>query len=840
VDILLTPKTGGANGSLSYIIQLNFKMEDPARAYITTPDGTAVDSFDLNNGDTGFGGTGEKITQGTKSLPPGEYQIRLRLQAKQYSGTALANYAGFTEVFHIYSGLTTVLPFKNFISTDFSEAISDLDLTSLITPPVAWASPNNIAETSQYTGGAYWYESDGVTPVSSRDIFAVNTVYKAVVRLETKSGYTFIGVAENSFTHTGAAEVANDEDAGVATVDQHTYGYVTITFPATDNPVVTSVTVTPSTATVLQGGQQTFSAVVAGELGGEVITPLQTVTWSVSGNSSTGTNITSAGLLTVALDETSSSVTVKAASILDAAQYDEATVTVTPLATYIEIDDETELAQIGVDTENYPLGGKYKLMANLTLANWVPLGSNTAPFLGIFDGNNKTITLSSFASTALSSKTYFGIFGYVKGTSDTSRAEVKDLTIVSSVNSTASSSQTVNAGLLAGYAQNVDISNITLSGTFGFTASNALIVGGIAGNINGGANVENCNGSMDMTVAMKGYNDGGVGGFVGFALNGTDIIDCHNTGSITVSTETVTYCGGIAGRLNSTSTAHGIIQGCSSTGNITGAETGSNDVYVGGIAGGTKCASTTSSDPTRITNCWAEGTISGTGGSSSFYVVVGGIVGDHTYGALIAQSYFNGTVLASGSSIDTYAGGIAGMNSNRGGPIEDCWSHGEVTGINNAGGIIGLSEQFADYTRRCYSTADVVRTGSTDNNSSGAGGIAGSNRSTGIDGCVAINSEISSDGGANIHRVAGRTDTAVLSNNHAWSGMTITSGSGTYTADTGADKVDGADKTAAELDENFYKSLGWDFTANTGVWEMDAYGYPKLQWQAAEIARSSL
>jgi hypothetical protein len=42
--------------------------------------------------------------------------------------------------------------------------------------------------------------------------------------LTAKSGYTFTGVAENSYTHTGATSIANAADSGV----------VTITFPATE------------------------------------------------------------------------------------------------------------------------------------------------------------------------------------------------------------------------------------------------------------------------------------------------------------------------------------------------------------------------------------------------------------------------------------------------------------------------------------------------------------------------------------------------------------------------------------------------------------------------------
>jgi hypothetical protein len=110
---------------------------------------------------------------------------------------------------------------------------------------------------------------------------------------------------------------------------------------------------------------------------------------------------------------------------------------------------------------------------------------------------------------------------------------------------------------------------------------------------------------------------------------------------------------------------------------------------------------------------------------------------------------------------------------------------------------------------------------------------------------VALNSAISGGGDASdMHRVAGHLAAAAvaanLNNNYGWTGVVITPTSGTATPDVGVTKVDGADVTTAELIQTFYEGLGWDFTATTGVWAMDANGYPKLQWQTAAIARSPL
>jgi formylglycine-generating enzyme required for sulfatase activity len=99
--------------------------------------------------------------------------------------------------------------------------VSLTNLTSVVTAPVAGVAPVTTGiDTAQYTGTVAWKESDGTTVVSGN--FAGGTVYKAVVTLTAKTGYTFTGVAADSFTYTGAT-VTNGADSGV----------VTITFPVT-------------------------------------------------------------------------------------------------------------------------------------------------------------------------------------------------------------------------------------------------------------------------------------------------------------------------------------------------------------------------------------------------------------------------------------------------------------------------------------------------------------------------------------------------------------------------------------------------------------------------------
>ncbi|MCL2294671.1 MAG: SUMF1/EgtB/PvdO family nonheme iron enzyme [Spirochaetes bacterium] len=111
----------------------------------------------------------------------------------------------------------------------------------------------------------------------------------------------------------GLLTVAANETAVSLTVratsmlDTTISGTAVVTVP---QPTVTGVTINPSTAAVNRGGNQTFTATVAGDNN-----PPQDVTWTVTGAKAAGTSINNAsGLLTVAANETAASLTVRAIS----------------------------------------------------------------------------------------------------------------------------------------------------------------------------------------------------------------------------------------------------------------------------------------------------------------------------------------------------------------------------------------------------------------------------------------------------------------------------------------------------------------------------------------------
>ncbi len=135
--------------------------------------------------------------------------------------------------------------------------------------------------------------------------------YAAVMNQEQTPNITKIDVTANSFT------ITTYRVSDMSVVDTFTINRTST------EPTVSSVTVSPETATVEAGKTQSFQAVVTGEND-----PAQTVTWTVSGNTSAGTTIDANGLLTVATDETATQLVVTATSTVDASKSDYATVTV--------------------------------------------------------------------------------------------------------------------------------------------------------------------------------------------------------------------------------------------------------------------------------------------------------------------------------------------------------------------------------------------------------------------------------------------------------------------------------------------------------------------------------
>jgi hypothetical protein len=152
------------------------------------------------------------------------------------------------------------------------------------------------------------------------------------------TGTTGAAISGNKLTATAAgtvtvtAAIAN----GASETAPYTKDFTITVYAAEQVPTVDSVAVSPKTADVQKGGTLQFTAKVEG-----TNSPSQTVTWSITtGDTKTGTSINSStGLLTVAADETLTSLTIKAVSTLDSGKNDTAAVTVIEALPPVSIEE---------------------------------------------------------------------------------------------------------------------------------------------------------------------------------------------------------------------------------------------------------------------------------------------------------------------------------------------------------------------------------------------------------------------------------------------------------------------------------------------------------------------
>ena len=371
--------------------------------------------------------------------------------------------------------------------------------------------------------------------------------------------------------------------------------------------------------------------------------------------------------------------------------------------TIIQIATSADLAKIGTDAA-FPRNGNYRLSANMTLENWVPIGNDASPFTGSFDGDNKTITVKSFNIS--NTRSSYGIFGVTEG------ALIKNLNIAVTENITVNFGTTdttrPNAGLLVGRATNTAIQKIKVSGT----------------------------GSLDIQVTLNVVNSRfRIGGIVGFLYGIPDgfsaITDSDVTLNITASaigTDSRTFVGGITGVVdqgwNIRRSEAASINNCRYKGNITSTNNG-NRAVAGGIVGD-------NGQYSLVINSSAEGNITAIGNNRAF---AGGIAGNQAGGSRIYRCYYNsGKVFAKGDgNANSAAGGILACSWGEEpmvngvvviDMIEECYSVAEVeaNSLLNTANAGGISGSYSGLIKNSFSVAKVLAKGRSAN----AGGITGS------------------------------------------------------------------------------------------------------------------
>lgn len=267
----------------------------------------------------------------------------------------------------------------------------------------------------------------------------------------------------------------------------------------------------------------------------------------------------------------------------------------------------------------------YTLGADIDLEgqSFSPIGSQSVPFYGSFDGKKHSIKGVSITNFSKSNDSY-GVFAYADSSS------IVDLSISVDYDfSSMGASSYIYVGGLLGMGYNTVIENVMVSGNIELSSAqnsnSALVVGGIAGLLQAGDNyyvgLSNSLAALDITCDMSDSADTNnlVGGLVGSIINDT------SSSSVGVYAVTSSYY-------------NGSIKG---------------GTAIGGIAA-------TISTYTSIVDCYAEGGSLETTDSDVSYV--GGIVGQGYYETAVLHNFSGFDSIKAAPSSNTYYKSYAGTS----------------------------------------------------------------------------------------------------------------------------------------------------------------------------------
>ena len=276
----------------------------------------------------------------------------------------------------------------------------------------------------------------------------------------------------------------------------------------------------------------------------------------------------------------------------------------------------------------------YELRKDITLtADWEPVGDDSTPFTGIFDGNGHTIS----NLTINSSVEHVGFFGYISGDST-----IRNLIINGGSVTSTSTANYASTGALAGYIDDMstvdNVSVILITVGINSNTEDKQYTGGLIGYSSGTIINSYATGDVD---GGEGNNDY-VGGLVGYNTSSGAITNSYATGSASGGVGRGDRVGGLIGE-----NREGAITNSYATGDADGGA-GYSD-YVGGLAGSSYGGGT-------ITNSYATGSA---GGGVDDSDRVGGLVGVISSSGTIENSYATGDV-DGGAGTDDYGGRLVG------------------------------------------------------------------------------------------------------------------------------------------------------------------------------------
>lgn len=250
---------------------------------------------------------------------------------------------------------------------------------------------------------------------------------------------------------------------------------------------------------------------------------------------------------------------------------------------------------------------------DLTGIEWTPIGTESRPYTGTFDGNNKTIRGLEINQSGTDN---VGLIGYLG-----SEGKVQNVVLA---NISVSGANYVGgiAGQTDGTVENCSV-NGTVTGqnqTGGIVGRNFSTISGCSaeGTVTGNINVGGISG-----LCVPNY-DTGTGSLIGSTIEG-----CHSTAAVSG----ISSVGGVVGNLGNGCS----LMACYSTGDVTATIT-DGYAHVGGVVG--------INSQGTVTACYhATGEITSLGGSR-----IGGIVGENYIGTVAACYWENNLSSGTGSN----------------------------------------------------------------------------------------------------------------------------------------------------------------------------------------------
>lgn len=393
-----------------------------------------------------------------------------------------------------------------------------------------------------------------------------------------------------------------------------------------------------------------------------------------------------------------------------------------PYVISTEEDLRAVASEINKDSAKYE--GKYfKIEEGHAIeltGEWVPIGTETNPFKGNFDGSSTTVSgIRADGATTPSGISYYGFFGYVEN------AEIKNLTV------SGSAINYDNAAGISGNSKNSSfvncVNNVNLNGknTGGIAAAAANSIfencinrgeikstgtaGGIVSEVSGGTKIRN---SYNISL-VEGKISGGIVGNIsdGTASVKPELDRCYNEGTV----RGTDYTGGIAGKAGK----YCVLKDCFNKGQVDG-----SGKYTAGVAAflGTEAT---------VDNCYnaSEGDVTGSGEyTTGVFGEIKSNIKPGSANTKLEALYNAGTVRGTG----TYASGVlgsvpAGMQDS----IKGCYNTGAVVGTGDyaagiCGSLAGVKAPGRDFTsrlNRCYNLGKVLGEGEN----TLASGICGEN-----------------------------------------------------------------------------------------------------------------